>query len=133
MPNIFSSVFSGVVSALRNPWYALFTLLIVLFFPLNLVDYLIWAILSAGVAVLNAIIWIVVAILNAIIWFLNSILSAIEFGLESAPLNMDIGDIPALEKLAYFSVGVPIVDIFSETANIFTIILGLFGISFPIW
>ena len=116
---------------MRNPWYALFIFLIVLFFPLNLLDYLILIIVNIGVAILNAIMWIITIIANGLIWVINQILMAIEGGLDTA--GIDVGDVPTLPIFEYFQQDWIIVDIFGTTTCVLTIILSLMGLSFPIW
>lgn len=132
--SIFSTVFSGITSALRSPWMALITLLIVLFFPLELIDYLIYVIVNVGVIVLNIIIWILVMVVNIFIWGINEIFIT---GICGAIQGVFSG-MPCPSTISYwaytnFTLGYVDVNIFAPTTCLFTIILGLVGISFPIW
>lgn len=136
MADIFSKVFSGVASALRNPIFALVILSIVLIFPLDLIDYLIWIIIAIMAVIVNAILWIFVGIANAIIslinWLVNVVVSAIN-GLPGGII--DIGTPGAFDSFPYTKILFDDikVDLFAPGTSLLTIILSLVGISVPIW
>jgi len=141
--DIASKVFSGVASAMRNPLYALTVVLIVLLFPLNLLDYLIWIIVNFGVAILNAVLWLLVMVGNALVWFINTLINAIVQGLWDAGIKIvdkipstDDPEIPSLDLIPYYTqpwADVDFVNIFGTNTTLLSILLSLFGLEFPIW
>jgi len=132
--DILSKTFSAIGSAMRSPVYALAVLVIVLFFPLDLVDYLIWVLIAGGSVIINTIIWVLVGIVNAMISIINWIIekacntiNAIDF--------LDIGEPDPFPNFPYIRIKFEdiVVDVFSSGTCLFTIILALVGISLPIW
>ena len=134
MVAIFSKVYSGIISTISNPFGALITLLIVLFFPLNLLDYLIIVIVNAGIAILNAILWILIIIVNGIVWILNSLIGGICDALSGVFEGLECPvDMPYMEYLTQDWLTESSVNLFGETATVFGIILSLIGLEFPVW
>lgn len=134
MPDIISRVFSGITSALRNPLFAIVTLLVILFFPLDLIDYLIWIIIAIMSVIINSILWILVGIGNVIISIINWIVNVVANAINSIPF-IDIGDPGEFIKFPYVKIlSTDIeVNLFAPGTCLLTIILGLVGVSLPIW
>ncbi len=134
MPDIFTKVFSGIASALRNPVYAVIVLLIVLFFPLDLLDYLVWIIISIMAVVINAVLWILVGITNAIISIINWIKDVVVGAINAIPL-INVGSPPDFDPFPYVKIAFADIEVnmFASGTSLLTIILSLVGISFPLW
>jgi len=134
MPDIFTRVFSGIASAMRNPIFALAILSIVLIFPLDLIDYLIWVIIAIFSVVINAILWIPVGIANAIISLLNWLIDVAVTAINALPI-INIGTRGAFDLFPYIKIDFADIEVnlFAPGTSLLTIILSLVGISLPIW
>jgi len=109
-------------------------LLIILFFPLNLLDYLIYLIVNAGVIILNVVIWLLVMIVNMFIWIINEIfILGICGKIAEIFEGMTCPDVISYWAYDNFTLGYMEVNIFASTTCLLTILLGLVGLEFPIW
>lgn len=117
-----------------RPLYTIIFIIIIFFFPLELIDYIIIIIINIGIAILNALLWLFVIMANGIVWAINTLLQGLETWLDTAEIN--IGDVPLLPTMDYFTqpwVTSETINFFGTTASLFTIILSLTGLSFPVW
>ena len=123
-----------------NRLYSISFVIIILFFPFELLDYIISAIANLGVVIFNAILWLLVIVINAIIWGINMFFGFIIQGLWDLGIEVVVEDgtsgdplIPAFGIIEFHIQDWIVVDMFQPGQYLSAYILSLFNIDFRSW
>jgi len=135
MADILSKVMLGVISVVSNPKRGILIFVILLFFPLNLFDYIIYILVNLIILFINVIILIPGLIVNTLIWIINFIIDKICHLIEATidpAINCNY-EVIGIGEIGYLKLSPMDVNIFGTDTCLFTIILSLIGLEFPIW
>ncbi len=123
-----------------NRLYSITFIIIILFFPFELLDYILSAIANLGVVIFNAVFWLLVLIVNAIIWGINMFFGFIiqglwDLGIKVVPEDGTSGNplIPAFNIIGYHIQEWITIDIFKPGQYLFAYVWNLFNIDFKSW
>ncbi len=127
--------------AKENPILLFIFILVMLFFPLNILDFIMFVLINVIIALVNVLLWILIIPINAIISVIELIADFI-VGSIYFPINL-ILDTLGLNTLSVPGINIPgipfikfdyiPVDIFAEGDYIFKFFIEGLGLSFPLW
>ncbi len=130
-----------VKTLIENPLYLVLLLIILLFFPLNIIDLVLFILVNIFIVIINVLFWIIIIPVNILIAVLEIVINAI-ITIIFLPFNLILDLLGAdpitpptsnLPNISYSTIPYITINFFNDSDTIIGFIVSALGLSFPIW